>query len=77
VITKRRCPHTGIVNFYSKADPLLAIGSLTEAAAPPSEYVWRCYVGDHEAGVAAGISTAEERLRRAIARGLRTEPGPI
>jgi hypothetical protein len=66
-MTKRRCPHTGIVNFFSKADPLLAIGSVIQANAT-SPYVWRCYLDDQEAGIAADISLAEDHLAHAIAR---------
>jgi hypothetical protein len=67
VITKRRCPHTGIVNFYSKADPLLAVGSVSEGA-KPAQYIWRSYLDSPEAGVAPDISIAEADLRDAIAR---------
>jgi hypothetical protein len=76
VITKRRCPHTGIVNFYSKADPLLAVGSVSQASMP-SHYVWRYYLHDQETGVAADISIAEAHVRNAIARGLALKPGLI
>ena len=34
MITKRRCPHTGIVNFFSHTDPLLAVGSVSRERAP-------------------------------------------
>ena len=34
MITKRRCPHTGIVNFFSHSDPLLAVGSVSQLASP-------------------------------------------
>jgi hypothetical protein len=68
VITKRRCPHTGIVNFYSKADPHLAVGSVAQASAP-SSYVWRSYLDHRAVGVAADISSAETHLTNAIARG--------
>jgi len=67
VITKRRCPHTGIVNFYTKSDPLLAIGSVS-AGAIPAQCIWRSYLDDHEVGVAPDISVAEAHLRDAIAR---------
>jgi hypothetical protein len=67
VITKRRCPHTGVVNFYDRAEPLLAVGSVT-AGAKPTQYVWRSYKEDQEAGVARDISVAEASLRDAIAR---------
>jgi hypothetical protein len=35
VITERCCLHTGIVNFNSKADPLIAVGSVSQASMPP------------------------------------------
>ena len=67
MITKRRCPHTGVVNFYEKTEPLLAIGSVS-AAAEPAHYVWRTYSDDQEAGVTRDFLAAEVLLRNAIAR---------
>jgi hypothetical protein len=67
VITKRRCPHTGVVNFYERAEPLLAIGSVT-AAAEPAHFVWRSYSDDQESGIAPNVAIAEAHLRDAIAR---------
>ena len=76
MITKRRCPHTGIVNFYEKTEPLLAVGSVTQGSIPP-HYVWRCYLDDQAAGVAADISIAEAHLRNAIACGQDLRPTSI
>jgi hypothetical protein len=28
MLSKRRCPHTGVVNFFFAADPHLAVGSV-------------------------------------------------
>jgi len=67
VITKRRCPHTGIVNFYGKADPMLTVGSVSEGL-KPAQYIWRSYLDAPEAGVAPDILVAEAHLRDAIAR---------
>ena len=67
MITKRRCPHTGIVNFFSHADPLLAVGSVSRAMGP-THYVWRSYLDDRRSGVAADSAAAEAHLRDAIAR---------
>jgi hypothetical protein len=67
VITKRRCPHTGVVNFYEKTEPLLALGSVS-AGAEPAQYIWRTYSDDQESGVAPNILAAEALLRSAIAR---------
>lgn len=66
MITKRRCPHTGIVNFFSHSDPLLAVGSVSQAMSP-IHYVWRSYLDDRQSGVAADCAAAEAHLRDAIA----------
>jgi hypothetical protein len=74
MLEKGRCPHTGVVNFFSKADPLLAVGSVAEAG-DSIGYAWRCYVGEEAGGLAPDISLAEACLRKAIAsaeRGART-----
>ena len=68
MLSKSRCPHTGVVNFFTKADPLLAVGSVAETGAP-ARYVWRCYVGEEACGLTADMSLAEALLRRAIAGG--------
>jgi hypothetical protein len=67
VITKRRCPHTGVVNFYEKGEPLLAVGSVS-AGTEPAHYVWRSYSDDQKSGVARNSAVAEVLLRVAIAR---------
>ena len=65
MISKRRCPHTGVLNFFTAADPLLAVGSVSETTTP-TQYAWRCYLDDPTAGTAPDISIAEAALRRAI-----------
>jgi hypothetical protein len=67
VLTKRSCPHTGIINFYERTEPLLAIGSVSAGAAP-ARFIWRSYSDDQEAGVTCDISIAEALLRNAIMR---------
>jgi hypothetical protein len=66
MISKRHCPHTGIVNFFAAADPLLAIGSVSAATSTPS-YAWRCYLDDPVGGTAPDMAAAEAELRMAIA----------
>jgi hypothetical protein len=64
VLSRRRCPHTGIVNYFSDADPLFPVGSVIEADVP-ARYHWRCYLGGAPAaGAAPNMRTAEERLIR-------------
>jgi hypothetical protein len=76
VITKRRCPHTGIVNFFSHSDPLLAVGSVTHATSP-TQYVWRSYLDDRQSGIAADCAAAEAHLRDAIGRRRDAKPDRI
>jgi ribosomal protein S14 len=68
VITTKRCPHTGILNFFVRADPHLAVGSVSEDA-NPRQFVWRCYLDGQGGGVAADLAIAEQSLRNAISRG--------
>jgi hypothetical protein len=64
MLSKQRCPHTGVVNFFTDADPFMSVGSIIATA--PSRYVWRCHVVD-QCGVAGDAMTAEANLRRALA----------
>ena len=62
MLSRRYCPHTGIVNFFAAADPLLAIGSVIRAG-EPALYHWRYYMGQEPAvGVAPDMRTAENHL---------------
>lgn len=69
VLSKSRCPYTGVVNFFTDADPLLSVGSVAQADAPgrTGRYVWRCYLGDETGGLADDMLLAEAQLRRALA----------
>jgi hypothetical protein len=64
VLFKRRCPHTGVVNFYASTEPLLAAGSIVAWA--PSHYVWHCHIADDHCGAARDAALAEAELRRVI-----------
>jgi hypothetical protein len=68
VIITKRCPHTGVLNFFVTADPLLAVGSVNRAPRTDT-YIWRCYLDGQGAGTAADAAIAETNLRNAIARG--------
>jgi hypothetical protein len=74
MISKRHCPHTGIVNFFASADPLIAIGSVSEIVHSPS-YAWHCYLDEPVGGAAPDIGVAEAQLRAAIAS--RRRPAPL
>lgn len=62
MLTSRSCPHTGILNYYSAAEPFLAVGSLQPMA--EDGVAWRCYIADHPAsGAAANVRAAEKQLK--------------
>jgi hypothetical protein len=61
MLSKRRCPHTGVVNFFFATDPHLAVGSVIKAG--HSGYLWRCYTDPcAAAGAVADMDTAERRV---------------
>jgi hypothetical protein len=62
MLSRRHCPHTGIVNFFAQSDPLLAVGSVVRTG-EPAQYFWRYYLGGKSAvGIAPDMRTAENRL---------------
>ena len=65
MISKKHCPHTGVVNFFASSDPLMAVGSVSKAT-NPAQYDWRCYLDDPVAGSAPNMTIAEAFLRQAI-----------
>ena len=75
MISKRNCPHTGIINFFASADPLIAIGSVSETTTP-AQCAWCCYLDDPVGGTAPDMAVAEMELKKAIAtrRGRATSP---
>lgn len=71
MLSKRRCPHTGVVNFFFAADPHFSVGSVVKAER--SGYLWRCYTDPcTSTGAVADMKTAERRVaklcRQAAAR---------
>lgn len=67
MISKRRCPRTGVVNFFIAVEPLIAVGSITKRGAP-DHYDWHCYLDEPVNGTALDITIAEAELNDAIAR---------
>ena len=64
MISKKHCPHTGVVNFFASSDPLIAVGSVSKAT--NAQFDWRCYLDDPVAGTAPDVAIAEAYLRQAI-----------
>ena len=65
MIFTNRCSHTGVVNFFTTAEPFLAIGSVAENVSR-RQYDWHCYLDEPVGGVAPDIARAEAQLRNAI-----------
>jgi hypothetical protein len=63
MLFKLRCPHTGVINFFSDTDPAMAVGSITEIA--PFQFVWRSYL-ERVDGSASRLALAEAHLTRAL-----------
>ena len=62
MLSRKRCPHTGVVNFFLDADPYLAIGSVIKTEGS-SGYQWRYYTDPCAAtGTAPDLKTAERRV---------------
>jgi hypothetical protein len=59
-------PHTGVVNLFIAADPFIAVGSVSEGAAP-NRYDWHCFLDDPANGAAPEMIIAEAQLKAAIA----------
>ena len=60
MLLAKRCPYTGVVNLFARAEPFLAIGSVVRADALSCR--WHCYLGQPASGIAADMHTAERRL---------------
>ncbi len=60
MLSQRRCPHTGVVNFFFAAEPHLAVGSVIKG--DRSGYLWRCYTEPELAGSVPDMRTAERRV---------------
>ena len=62
LLSRKRCPHTGVVNLFIEAEPHLAIGSVLKADGS-SGYQWLYYTDPCAAtGTAPDLKTAERRV---------------
>jgi hypothetical protein len=64
MLSKLRCPHTRVLNFFTDVDPLISVGSIIATA--PGQYVWRCHIVDHRCGMTPDAVSAEANLRRSL-----------
>jgi hypothetical protein len=66
MLLKRQCPHTGIVNFFSRAEPHLPVGFIYPSTRNTG-FTWRCHTGTNSgaegaAGRTVDLKTAEANL---------------
>ena len=61
MLSKKRCRHTGVVNFFAD-DPHLAVGSAIKVQGGAG-YHWRCYTDPcTAAGAAPDLQTAQHEI---------------
>lgn len=66
MLSKQQCPHTGIINFFTPADPFVSVGSITRRQRDETEFHWRWYDASRTiSGIAKDMRSAEARLKRA------------
>jgi hypothetical protein len=62
MLAMKRCPHTGVVNFFDTTDPLFAVGSIAQGRGR-GKFQWRCYSGsDSHSGRVGDLKTAQHDL---------------
>jgi hypothetical protein len=75
MLSKRLCPHTGIVNFYFDAEPHFAVGSVVKIT--DRRYLWRCYTDPCTGvGAEADIEMAEQRVAYLCQKAAQGTPPP-
>jgi hypothetical protein len=61
MLTRRRCPHTGVVNFYFDAEPHMAVGSVVPG--DDRHFTWRFYAEPFaDAGMSGDLGSAERHV---------------
>ena len=63
MLTKRRCPATGAINFYTRHEPYIAVGTVIPSGGPHVRYVWHYHGG---ATPAAGLACVWRAVEQAI-----------
>lgn len=76
MLAKKRCPHTGIVNFFCDPEPFMAVGSIAETGGSGA-CIWRCYIGEEARGLSANMASAEARLATVILSAVDAPTGSV
>jgi hypothetical protein len=60
MLLTRKCPHTGILNFFDEDEPHFSVGSIARCGTVAEAVVWRCYfVSTVVSGTAPDVKSAE------------------
>jgi len=71
MLSKKRCRHTGVVNFFAD-DPHLPVGSAIKIGRRVG-YHWRCYTDPcSAAGAAPSLKSAEREIAGACRKAMRS-----
>jgi hypothetical protein len=71
ILSSKKCPVTGVVNFFDATDPFLSVGSVAKCgtAAKSRRYLWRVYEGGAlSAGYAPDLATAKSQIESSYAQ---------
>ncbi len=73
-LSSKKCPITGVVNFFDVTEPYLSVGSVAKCgtecgtAAKSQRYLWRVYDGgSNAAGYAPDLATARHQIEASYA----------
>lgn len=61
MLLQRRCPHTGVIDFYSDEDPHLSIGSVYKSRTG-HRVLWWFHLDDELAGNTDDLIAAERQI---------------
>ena len=62
MLAMKRCPHTGVVNFFDTTDPHFCVGSIAQGRGR-GKFQWRSFTGaDTRSGRVADLKTAQHDL---------------
>jgi len=67
MLSKHRCPHTGIVNYFATSEPFFSVGSIAAVRVAKGEFHWRIYDASNViSGIAKDMRTAEQRVEQEL-----------
>lgn len=62
MLVRRRCPYTGVIDFFSDDEPHLAVGSIYESRHSGKVLWWFHLDDDTHSGEASDLTSAESQI---------------